>query len=109
MSEVLMKETLRVALFSDSYHEANGVARTANELERCAKRAGVQMLLVHAGPDSRLASDGSVMRCQLKRSHRASFELEHDLRFDLWFWRHMPRVAETLRSFAPDVLHFTGP
>jgi len=99
----------RIALFSDSYYEANGVARTAMALEACAKRRNIPFLSVHAGPETRLVHDGSIVRLELKRSRLFSFELEHDLRFDLSMWRHMGRVAETVKWFAPDVLHFTGP
>jgi len=31
------------------------------------------------------------------------------LRFDLSLWRHAMRVADVVRWFRPDVLHFTGP
>ena len=99
----------RIALFSDSYHEANGVARTTHAIEACAQRRKIPLLSVHAGPETRLVSDGSILRLDLKRSSLLSFGLEHDLRFDLSMWRHSGRVAETLKWFAPDVLHFTGP
>ena len=99
----------RIALFSDSYHEANGVARTTLAIEACAKRRNIPLLSVHAGPETRLVHDGSIVRLDLKRSSLFSFSLEHDLRFDLSMWRHLGRVAETVKWFAPDVLHFTGP
>jgi len=102
-------KTPRIALFSDSYHEANGVARTAQAIEACAKRRNIPLLSVHAGPETRLVRDGSIVRFDLKRSRVVSFGLEHDLRFDLAMWRYTPRVATALRWFAPDVLHFTGP
>jgi glycosyltransferase involved in cell wall biosynthesis len=53
----------------------------------------------HAGTSTQLA---------LKRS-AASLRLEHDLTFDLLFWRHYRNVAEQLEAFRPDVLHITGP
>lgn len=99
----------RIALFSDSYHEANGVARTTLAIETCAKRRNIPLLSVHAGPETRLVHDGSIARLDLKRSTLFSFGLEHDLRFDLSMWRHLGCVRETVRWFAPDVLHFTGP
>ena len=99
----------RIALFSDSYHEANGVARTAHAIEACAKRRNIPLLSVHAGPETRLVHDGSVARLDLKRSSLVSFGLDHGLRFDPLMWRHFGRVAETVRWFSPDVLHFTGP
>ena len=99
----------RIALFSDSYHEANGVARTTQAIETCAKRRCIPLLSVHAGPETRLVHDGSIVRLDLKRSSAVSFALETDLRFDLAMWRYTRRVATALRWFAPDVLHFTGP
>jgi glycosyltransferase involved in cell wall biosynthesis len=99
----------RIALFSDSYHEANGVARTTLAIEACAKRRNIPLLSVHAGPETRLVHDGSIVRLDLKRSALCSFAIEHDLRFDLAMWRHRRRVSEVLRWFGPDVLHFTGP
>ncbi len=99
----------RIALFSDSYHEANGVARTAHAIEACAQRRKIPLLSVHAGPETRLVRDGSIVRLDLKRSRLLSFGLENNLRFDPSMWRHCGRVAETLEWFAPDVLHFTGP
>jgi phosphatidylinositol alpha 1,6-mannosyltransferase len=99
----------RIALFSDSYHEANGVARTARAIEACAKRRNIPLLSVHAGPETRLVHDGSIARLDLHRSGLSSLGFEHDLRFDLAMWRHVGRVVETVKWFAPDVLHFTGP
>ena len=99
----------RIALFSDSYHEANGVARTTKALEECARRRNIPFLSVHAGPETRVVRDGSVVRLDLKRSKISSLTLEHDLKFDLTFWRHARRVKETLSWFDPDVVHFTGP
>ena len=99
----------RIALFSDSYHEANGVARTAVAIEACAKRRNIPLLSVHAGPETRLVHDGSIVRLDLARSRLCSFGLEHGLRFDPAMWRHAGRAAEIVEWFAPDVLHFTGP
>src|SRR5262245_23868296 len=99
----------RVALFADSYYEANGVARTIGALERCAAARGVPLLSFHAGPRTRREESRSVVRLELRRARPTSFRLEHDLFFDVAMWRHVARVARELRRFAPDVLHFTGP
>jgi phosphatidylinositol alpha 1,6-mannosyltransferase len=98
----------RVAIFSDSYHEANGVARTSKALEACAKRRGMSLLSVHAGPETRLVHDGSIIQVDVKRSSLASIRLEHDLHLDLAMWRYVSRVKAILKWFAPDVLHLTG-
>src|SRR5262245_8524189 len=100
---------MRVALFTDSYYEANGVARTTAALESCARRRNLPLLLIHAGSANRVVTDGSVTRIELKRWRPTSFGLEHDMRFDVAMWRHLPKVNAAIRQFAPDVLHFTGP
>jgi phosphatidylinositol alpha 1,6-mannosyltransferase len=99
----------RVAFFTDSYYEANGVARTANALEAFALERDRPMLIVHGGPANQLIESRSVVRLELARWRPTSFALDHDLRFDLALWRHARRVARVLRWFQPDVLHFTGP
>lgn len=99
----------RIALFSDSHYEANGVARTTNALEDYARRRGLPLLSVHAGPETRTVQEGSIVRLELARWHATSFGLEHDLRFDLALWRHVGAVRQALHHFQPDVLHFTGP
>jgi len=99
----------RVALFTDSYYEANGVARTATALEAFAWARDRALLVIHGGDATQMIESGSVIRLELARSRRSSFSLEHDLRFDLALWRHARRVAKVLQWFRPDVLHFTGP
>ena len=99
----------RVALFTDSYSEANGVARTTTCLEAFALERDRPMLVVHGGRVTQLVESGSTTRLELARSRWSSFRLEHDLQFDLALWRHTRRVAKVLRWFKPDVLHFTGP
>src|SRR5262245_11434213 len=99
----------RVALFTDSYYEANGVARTATALEAFAAERERPLLVVHGGTAQQLIESGSVVRLELPRSTWMSFNLDHDLRFDLGLWRHAWQVMSVLRWFRPDVLHFTGP
>src|SRR5262249_26083270 len=64
---------------------------------------------VHAGGETRIVEQGSLVRLELERRHLTSFRLEHDLDFDITLWRYARRVAFKLRRFRPDVLHFTGP
>jgi glycosyltransferase involved in cell wall biosynthesis len=99
----------RVALFTDSYYEANGVARTAGAFERFAADRGRPLLVVHGGCTTQIVESGSIVRLELARARSTSFPLDHDLQFDVALWRHTRRVARVLRSFRPDVLHFTGP
>jgi phosphatidylinositol alpha 1,6-mannosyltransferase len=99
----------RVAFFTDSYYEANGVARTSAALESYAAQHRLPMLLVHGGRTTRVTRTGAIVRLELERSVATSFALEHDLRFDVALWRHCGRVSRALDEFKPDVLHFTGP
>jgi glycosyltransferase involved in cell wall biosynthesis len=105
----MMTATPRVALFTDSYYEANGVARTAGALEAYAAERDRPLLVVHGGRANQLIESGSVVRLELARWRRTSFALDHDLRFDVALWRHARHVAQVLRWFRPDVLHVTGP
>lgn len=103
-----MTRTPRVALFTDSYAEANGVARLTRALESSAERRGRPLLCVHGGQTRRVVSGESVQRLELPRS-AAAFRLEHDLAFDPLFWRHYGTVRDAIAAFQPDVLHITGP
>ena len=103
-----MNRTPRVALFTDSYAEANGVARLSRALESTAKRRGHPLLCVHGGGAMRLTSSESVQRLELPRS-AAAFRLEHDLAFDPLLWRHYAKAREVVTAFQPDILHITGP
>jgi glycosyltransferase involved in cell wall biosynthesis len=109
-----MSRAPRVALFPDSYYEANGVALTASAIEQYAIHHDLPFFCVHAAPGSGDAAQparqthGTSQRLALPRGP-LSFRIEHDLRFDPLFWRHARRVREALRAFAPDVLHITGP
>jgi phosphatidylinositol alpha 1,6-mannosyltransferase len=98
----------RVAFFTDSYAEANGVARLSRALEAAAARRGYPFLSVHGGRVTRTACDGSVQRLELRRG-RAAFHIEHDLSFDPLMWRHYDRAKRVLTEFRPDVVHITGP
>ena len=100
--------TPRVAFFTDSYAEANGVARLSRALEHYAAAHNAPLLCVYGGASSSLAVHGSVTLCELQRS-RASVRLESDLTFDPLFWRHYRRAARAVHAFAPDVIHITGP
>jgi len=98
----------RVALFTDSYEEANGIARLSRALESTAARRRRPFLCVHGGRAMRVIAGESGQRVELPRS-AAAFRLEHDLAFDPLLWRHYATVREIVRAFAPDILHITGP
>lgn len=103
-----MRANLRIALFTDSYLEVNGVANTSRQLAAQAQRQDQPFLVIHAGPRTGEVTEGSLQRLLLHRS-RVGFRLDADLRFDLLMWRHARRVVETLVRFRPDLVHLTGP
>ncbi len=103
-----MRASPRVALFTDSYLEVNGVANTSRHLAGYAMQREYALLVVHAGPGTEEVSEGSLRRLMLYRSG-VGFRLDADLGFDLLLWRHGRRVAESLRRFRPDLIHLTGP
>jgi phosphatidylinositol alpha 1,6-mannosyltransferase len=99
----------RVAYFPDSFHEVNGVAHTSRQFEAFIRRRNLPFLSVRAGNRTpRLLTEGQLTTLELRRGP-ISFGLEKDLSFDVGFFRHLPLVARTLRSFRPDIVHITGP
>jgi glycosyltransferase involved in cell wall biosynthesis len=98
----------RVAYFPDAFHEINGVAHTSRHFEAFARRRSLPFLCVRAGPADRAGKDGPVRTLELPRS-AFSFPVEKDLRFDLAYWRHLPRILADTRHFRPDIIHITGP
>lgn len=98
----------RVALFADSLLEVNGVALTCRMLEEYAGKQEAPLLVVHAGPETRLSADGGLRRLSLTTG-ALHFRLENDLRFDLLFARHLKLVLRSLRAFKAEVVHITGP
>jgi phosphatidylinositol alpha 1,6-mannosyltransferase len=98
----------RVAYFPDAFHEINGVAHTSRHFEAFARRRSLPFLCVRAGPIDGASKDGPVRTLELPRSV-FSFPIEKDLRFDLAYWRHLPRILADTRHFRPDILHITGP
>ena len=103
-----MNEIKRVAYFPDSFLEVDGVAMTSNKLVNF-KRVGevIRFYVVHAGPKSRTTDDGSVRFITLKRSP-LSIPVDHSLRFDPFFQRHLRKVKKEILAFKPDVIHITG-
>jgi glycosyltransferase involved in cell wall biosynthesis len=105
----MIARTPRVAYFPDSFHEVNGVARTARHFEAFARQRNLPFLCVRAGSRTpAFIEDGSVWTLELPRCP-FSFRLEEDLRFDLAFLRHIPLIEGVLRRFRPDLIQITGP
>lgn len=103
-----MKTELRIAFFTDSYTEVNGVAHTSRMLTEFAKRHQLPVLCVHAGEKIEQVQESSLQRLALPRT-RFGFRLDADLRFDLLMMRHTRLALKTVRDFNPDVIHVTGP
>jgi phosphatidylinositol alpha 1,6-mannosyltransferase len=98
----------RVAFFTDSFHEVNGVARTSREFARFAQEQNHPFFSVHTGPQTVCWTEDSLTTYELKLSW-ASLRLETDLFLDLLFFRHLSRLGRALRQFRPDLVHVTGP
>jgi glycosyltransferase involved in cell wall biosynthesis len=98
----------RIAFFTDSFHEVNGVALTSREFAGFAQRHGYPFFSVHAGPETRHWREGTFETFELCNS-KVVLGLEHDLAFDLLFLRHYQRMHQKLAEFRPDVVHVTGP
>jgi phosphatidylinositol alpha 1,6-mannosyltransferase len=98
----------RVAFFSDSFYEVNGVALTSREFVGFAVRSRHPFLAVHVGPETKYWLDDTLESLELAHS-RFTLRLERDLSFDLLFYRHCGRIRSALMEFRPDVIHVTGP
>jgi len=99
---------LRVALFTDSFHEANGVATLSREFVEFARRRELPFFCVHSGTKTRVIREQSLTTMELKRGF-ASFPLDHDLDCDPLLSRYRNRVLAELGPFRPDLVHITGP
>ena len=100
--------TPRVALFTDCFHEVNGVALTCRQLHAFAERRALPLLTVHAGERTELSGAGSSTMLQLRRSPVA-IKVDSDLSFDLLLQRYRSRALEAARSFGAEVVHITSP
>jgi phosphatidylinositol alpha 1,6-mannosyltransferase len=102
------KDSPRVAFFPCVYHEVDGVAQTSRQFEAFARRQEIPFLLVHAGPQDEITTEGPATRVQLQRSP-VKFPLDRAHDYDLLFLRHYRRLEPLLESFHPDVVQITGP
>lgn len=100
--------TPRIAFFTDSFHETNGVARTSRELAAYARAAHFPFLSVHPGPQTAHLRRGSYETFEVASS-RTVLHLEHDMCFDLLFLRHLRSLRKAVAAFDPDAIHVTGP
>jgi phosphatidylinositol alpha 1,6-mannosyltransferase len=104
-----VKKPLRVAYFTDSYLEVDGVANTAKQFEAYVRRKQIPFLMVYGGYETeKVTRDGALTRVELPRS-KFGFTLDRRHEFDLAFLRHTTRALQLVDEFQPDVLHITGP
>jgi phosphatidylinositol alpha 1,6-mannosyltransferase len=103
-----LTSSLRVALFTDSYTETNGVATVSRHLAEFARDQRLPFVSVFGGQQTAETVDGSLRTMELKRGF-AAFRADHDLYCDPLLSRHRDRVLDLLRDFRPDLVHITGP
>jgi phosphatidylinositol alpha 1,6-mannosyltransferase len=99
---------LRVAFFTDCFHEANGVATLSREFAAFAQRRQLPFLCAHSGEQTRVTHRQSFTTMDLKRGP-ASFPIDHDLYWDPLLTRYRNWTITQLRTFQPDLVHITGP
>ncbi len=102
-----MAKPLRIALFSDSFHELNGVGTVSREFANFAQRRDLPFCRVHSGPQTRVARSESALNIELKRG--LAFPLDKDLYCDPFLSRYRNFVLKQVRDYRPDLIHITGP
>jgi glycosyltransferase involved in cell wall biosynthesis len=103
-----LTEPLRVAFFTDSFHEANGVATLSREFVAFAQREKLPFVSVHSGEKTQAIQRESFTTLELKRG-LAAFPVDHNLYCDPFLSRLKSWVTAQLRHFGPDLVHITGP
>jgi len=98
----------RVALFTDTFFEPNGVATLSRQFSAFAQARGLPLLIVRGSQQTQFTQAGSVETQELQRGF-ASFALDMDLRCDPLLFRHKELILQRLREFKPDLVHMTGP
>lgn len=98
----------RIAFFTDSFHEANGVALTSRQFAAFARSHFYPFFSVHTGPRTAYWKRGPFETYELAPTS-AVLRLEHDLAFDLLFFRHRRKLRDAVAAFEPDLVHITGP
>ena len=103
-----MASGLRVALFTDSYFELNGVGTLCREYVAYARKRGLPFFCVYGGEVTEFQTDGSVEELQLRRGP-LSFPVDAHVECDPFLVRHRALTVAKLREFRPDLVHITGP
>jgi phosphatidylinositol alpha 1,6-mannosyltransferase len=99
---------LRVALFTDCFSEANGVATLSRQFAAFASRRQLPFLCVRSGPRTQAVRERSVTAVNLKRGP-AAFPLDHDLSCDPFLSRYKSWVTQQILQFRPQLVHIVGP
>jgi glycosyltransferase involved in cell wall biosynthesis len=98
----------RVAFFTDTFDQINGVALTSRQFVEFAERNQHEFLTVREGDATQLYHDGAITHVELRRGF-FSFHLDRNLRYDLLLSRHMKLVRDAIVRFRPDVIHVVSP
>jgi phosphatidylinositol alpha 1,6-mannosyltransferase len=99
---------LRIALFTDSLQETNGVGTLCREYLAYARERDLPFLCAYGGPTTVFAQSNTVSELQLRRSALA-FHVDSDVRCDPLLSRFLTQAVARLRDFRPDLVHVTGP
>jgi phosphatidylinositol alpha 1,6-mannosyltransferase len=103
-----VSSSVRVAFFTDSFHDVNGVAHTSRQLEQFARRHRLPILSVHTGPRTEERTEDTCHVVEFGRS-RSQIPLDDGLAFDPFFLRFWHRGVNAIERFQPNVVHVTGP
>ena len=99
---------LRIALFTDCFCEANGVATLSRQFAAFAVRRQLPFLCVHSGPRTQVTGRPPFATVEIKRGPGA-FPLDYDLSCDPFLSRYKNWVTAQVRPFRPNLVHITGP
>jgi hypothetical protein len=94
----------RVAFFTDTFEEINGVALTSRHLTDFARRHERPFLCVRGGAETKRTVTGSASHLELCRGPLA-FELDRGLLHDPMLWRLHGQVEQSVKEFRPDIIH----
>jgi phosphatidylinositol alpha 1,6-mannosyltransferase len=98
----------RVAFFTDSYYEANGVSTFSHEFESFARRRQIPLLSVHSGSETRVMRTEHLTTLELRRGPLA-FPLDPELRCDPFIVRFKRWAFDEVRGFEPSLVQITSP
>ena len=100
--------SLRVALFTDSFDEANGVATFCQQFAAFALQQEMPLLCVRSSSRTQAIYNQPLTTLGLKRS-LAAFSVDYELRCDPLLSRYKNWVTAQLRLFRADLVQITGP